>query len=147
MPRHPSSAHLSASPFDRRRELFRTAQLNAVAWAAVAGLCVTGAAIGLTVSRLTGASPGITAPVGGAAAFAAVLTADRRRWATMPTTHTWTDNPVEVQQMASTLRRAGIEVTAETDELDQHALRYLNRDHRHVARAFRDAGLPPPPKS
>ena len=147
MPDHRSSAYLSSSHYGRRRELFRTAQLNAVGWAAVAGLCITGVATGLAATRLTGAPPWITAPVGGAAAFAAVLTADRRKWANMPTMHTWTDNLVEVQQIASTLQRAGIEAAAETDELDQPALRYLNRDHRHVARALRDAGLPPPPKN
>ncbi|HET6483369.1 MAG TPA: hypothetical protein VFG35_25480 [Actinoplanes sp.] len=147
MPDHRSSAYLFSSPFGRRRELFRTAQINAVGWGAIAGLCVTGAATGLAASRLTGAPPWVTAPVGGAVAFAAVLTADWRKWANMPTTHTWTDNLVEVQQIASTLQRAGIEAVAETDEFDEPALRYLNRDGRHVARVFRDAGLPPLPKS
>ncbi len=145
MPGHRSSAYLSSSPFSRR-ELVRTAQLNAVGWAAVAGLCAIGAATGLAATRLTGTPPWITAPIGGAAALATVIAADRRRWATMPTAHTWTDSLVEVEQIAATLNRAGIEATAEIDELERPALHYLNRDHRQVARAFRDAGLPPPPK-
>jgi hypothetical protein len=147
MPDHRSSAYLSSSPIGRRPELFRTARLNAVGWAAVAGLCVTAAAAGLAAARFTGVPSWITAPAGGAAAFAAVLAADRRKWANMPTTYSWTDNPAEVQQIAFTLQRVGIAATADTDDLEQPTLHYLNRHHRDVARAFRDAGLPPPPRN
>ncbi len=146
MPDHRSSAYLSSTTVGRRREMFRTAQLNVAGWAAVAGLCVTGAATGLAATRLTGAPSWITAPVGSAAAFAVILAADRRKWAGMPTTYTWTDNPAEVQHMASLLQRAGIDASADTADVDQPTLHYLNRDHHRVARAFHDAGLQPPPK-
>jgi hypothetical protein len=145
MPEHRFSTYLPATA-SGRRELFRTAQLNMVGWAAVAGLCVAGAATGLAAARLTGTPAWITAPVGSAAAFAALLAADRHKWAGMPTTYAWTDDPAEVLHLASLLRRAGIDVSADTDDGEQPTLHYLNRDHRRVARAFHDAGLQPPPK-
>ncbi|WP_433117935.1 hypothetical protein [Micromonospora sp. CA-246542] len=150
MPDRPSSARLTASPSGRRRDLLRTAQLNAAGWAAVAAICVIGAATGLAATRLTGTPSWLTTPAGAAAAFAAVLAADRRKWANMPTTYSWTDNPTEVQRIASALQHAGIDATADTADtadLEQPTLRYLNRDYRRVARAFRAAGLPPPPRN
>jgi hypothetical protein len=147
MSHHADSAYLSHSGVRRgRRELFRTAKLNAAGWAAVAGFCAVGAAAGLGAARLTNASAWITVPVGGAGAFAAVVAVDRRKWARMRTSYSWADDPGEVEHTASLLQRAGIDASADTDELDQPALRYLNRDHRRVARVFRNAGLPLPPK-
>lgn len=102
--------------------------------------------MGLAVTRLTGLPSWITAPVGGATAFAAVLAADRSKWANMPATYTWTDNPAEVERIAALLRRAGVDISAVMNGADQPSLHYRNGDRRHVARAFRDAGLPPPPK-
>ena len=148
MPHHRSWAYLSSSGQSRAgRRTFRTAELNAAGWAAVAGLCATGAATGWAVARLTNASPRITVPAGGAAAFAAVLAADRRKWAGMSTSYGWTDNPAEVQHMATVLELAGVDVSADTEESRRPTLRYLNRDHRRVARAFRNAGLRPPPRN
>jgi hypothetical protein len=144
---HRSSAYLASRRFGRRPELFRIATLNAVGWAAVAGLCVAGAATGLAVARLTEVPAGITVPAGAAAAFAAVLVADRRRWAAGHVSYSWTDNLAEVQQMAETLRNAGVDASADTDDYDRPRLNYVNRDHPRVTRAFRAAGLPAPEKS
>lgn len=79
MPEHRYAAYLASESARPRRELFRSVQLNAVGWAALAGLCVTGAAVGLVAARSTGVPSWLTAPAGGAAAFAAVLAADRLR--------------------------------------------------------------------
>ncbi|MCA2219128.1 hypothetical protein [Jidongwangia harbinensis] len=144
MPDRRASAYLSSEPHDRRPELFRTAELNAAGWAAVGGLCVAGAAAGLALARLTGAPSWITASAGAAAAFAAVLAADRRKWAGMHSSYAWTDDSAEVQHIAGLLQRAGIDAAADADRGYGPSLRYLNRDHRRVARAFREAGLPPP---
>ncbi|MEU8238412.1 hypothetical protein AB0C07_09215 [Actinoplanes missouriensis] len=138
-----SSAYLSSSTGGPRRELFRSAELNPAGWAAVAGICLCGAATGWAVTRVTGVPPWITTTVGAAAAFAAVVAADRRKWAGMSTTYSWTDDLAEVERVAMLLRRAGIDASAVTDGR-RPALRYRNGDLRHVNRAFRDAGLPPP---
>jgi hypothetical protein len=141
-----SSAYRPPRALGGRRELFRTAKLNAVGWAAVAGLCATGAATGLVAARLTDASSWITVPAGTAAAVATMLAADRRKWADMRTSYSWTDDRAEVQRVANLLQRAGVDASADADELDQPTLHYLNRDHRRVSRAFRNAGLQPPRK-
>ena len=137
MPHHPSSTYLSSKAFGRRWELFRTAQLNGAGWAAVAVVCALGAATGLATARFTGAATGMTMPAGGAAAFAAVIAADRRRWARMTVHHAWTDDLGEVRRVADLLTNAGVAVSVEIDEFDQPSLQYVNRDHRRVARAFR----------
>jgi hypothetical protein len=128
-----------------RRGFFRTARLNAAGWAAVAGVGAAGAVAGLGAARLTDTSPWITVPVGGAAALAALVAADRRKWASMRTSYSWTDDLAAVADMAVLLQRAGIDASAGTDELGQPTLWYLNRHHRRVARMFRDRGLPFPP--
>ncbi len=143
---HRSTAYLPSPALGDRRAPFRTAQLNAVGWAAVVGLCATGAATGLAAARLADASSWITVPAGAATAFAAALAADRRRWARMRTSYSWTDDPTEVRHVAGLLQRAGVDASADTDELGRPTLHYLNRDHRRVTRSFRDAGLPPPRK-
>jgi len=147
MPRHPSSAYLSSKTFGRRWKLFRTAQLNAAGWAAVAGLCAIGAMTGLARAHLTGAATWMTMPAGSAAAFAAVIAADCRKWARMSTSYAWTDDLAEISRMADLLANAGVAVSVEIDEFDQPSLEYVNRDHRRVARAFRNAGLPRPLKN
>jgi hypothetical protein len=147
MSRHPSSAYLSPPTLSRGGQLFRTATPNPVGWAAVAGLCGAGAATGWVTARLTGMSSWIAVTAGGAAAFAALVAADRRKWAGMPTDYCWTHDVAEAQRIAELLGHAGIAASVEIDEFDQPGLRYLNRDRRRIARAFRSAGLPPPPKS
>ncbi|MEU4693979.1 hypothetical protein [Actinoplanes sp. NPDC023714] len=139
-----SAAYLSSSRIGRRRELFRTAELNAAGWAALTGFCVSGAAAGLTISRFTGIPNWITMPVGGFTAFAVVLAADRSKWANMHTTYTWTDNLAEVERIATVLQRVGVSVLVVVNGTDWPSLDYRNGDRRHVDRAFRDAGLPPP---
>jgi hypothetical protein len=87
-------------------------------------------------------------PVGAAVALAAMLAADRRRWAAMATSYAWTENVGEVEHLAVLLQHAGVDATATTRKPEQPTLTYRNgnrdRDRRRVARAFRDAGLPPP---
>lgn len=147
MKRFHSSAYLSSRKPRHPPELFRTAQLNVVGWAAVAGLCAVGATAGLAAARVTGTAPWIAVPAGGAAALAGLVAADRRKWRAMPTTYAWTDDVNSIQHIADVLTRAGVAVTVEVDDFDQPKLQYLNRDHRQIRRTFRNAGLPPPPKN
>jgi hypothetical protein len=142
MPPHRDTACLSFAGGRRRRwRPFRTADLNAAGWTAVGGLC---AAAGLAASRHRNVSAWILVPAGALATFAAVVAADRRRWSHMRTSYSWTDDPDEVRRTAARLERAGIDASAGTDGPGRPTLRYLNRDHRRVTRAFRNAGLPPP---
>jgi hypothetical protein len=138
---HRSSTYLTAGSFADRPELFRTVKLNAVGWAAVTGFCAAGAAAGLAAARLAGVPTWIAGPAGAAVAFAAVLVADRRRWANMTVSYSWTDDLTAVEHMAGLLREAGVGVSVDPD---QPCLCYRHRDRRRIVRAFRDEGLEPP---
>jgi hypothetical protein len=141
------SAYLYSQKLDHHRELLRTAKLNAVGWAAVAGLCAAGAGAGLVAARLTSRAVWVAMPAGTAVALAGLIAADRRKWAAMATSYSWTDKLDDIQRIADVLTRRGVAVAVEVDEFDQPMLQYLNRDRRHVRRVLRSAGLPPPPKN
>ena len=87
-------------PRIRRHYWLRTAQLNAVGWAALVGACLMAAAVGVAaawaidVPRWWGAVFGVL-PLG------AVFLLDRRRWAAMETSYGWGGS-------AATLRAHGI---------------------------------------
>lgn len=144
MPAHRSSVYLPSGRLADRPELFRTVKLNAVGWAAVAGLCAAGAAAGLAAARVAGVPPWVAGPTGAVVAFAAVLVADRRRWAGMTVSYAWTDDPAEVEHLAGLLQDAGVDVSVDPD---QPCLYHRNRDRRRIVRAFRDEGLEPPRRS
>lgn len=127
-----------------RPKLFRTVELNALGWAAVSALCTAGAAAGWFAARLTRSTPSIAVPAGAVTAFAALIAADRRNEANMPTSYSWTPDPAEVQRMAITLHEAGVPAHADIDDQLHPTLHYRNRYHRRVVRAFLSAGLPPP---
>lgn len=146
MERYRSFEYLESRRMPHRRELFRTARLNAVGWAAVAGLCAIGAGIGLLLARISGAATWIAMPFGAAAALGSLGAADRRKWAAMSTSYSWTDDLSATQEIADLLTRAGVAVSVEVDDFGQPMLQYLNRDRRHVHRVFRSAALPSPPK-
>jgi hypothetical protein len=117
--------------------------LNAVGWAAFAGVCLAGAAVGYAVGVAV-AAPAVPAVLAGAAvAPVALVWADRRRWRRRWTGYSWGGTPVEVRHAAGELRRAGVPAEAETTG-GRAALRYRNRDRRRVARVLAGLGIQPP---
>jgi hypothetical protein len=141
---HRSSSYLSSRRIRHHRGLFRTAQLNIVGRAAVAGLCLAGAGIGFVSSRASGVPAWVAAPAGGAAALLGLVAADRRKWGTMETVYAWTEDATEVERVADLIERDGVAVRVDIDEQGQARLRYLNRDGRRIRRIFRRAGIPQP---
>jgi hypothetical protein len=141
---HRSAAYVSSRRIRRHRGLFRTAQLNIVGWAAVAGLYLAGAGIGVVLTRASGVAAWVAAPAGGAAVLLVVVAGDRRKWGTMETGCAWTEDAAEVERVADLIERDGVTVRVDTDEQGQKMLRYFNRDGRRVRRILRRAGIAPP---
>lgn len=121
------------------------AQLNIVGRAAVAGLCLAGAGIGLAATRLVGIPAVVAVPAGGAAMLLGLVAADRRKWGTRETGHSWTEDAAEVERVADLIERTGITVRVTADEQGRPMLCYRNRDARPVRRVLRKAGIPAPP--
>ena len=92
------------------RHLLRTARLNLVGWLALLLLC----AMAGTVAALLGNAVGWPWWVTGACAvllvLAGVVGLDRRRWAGMSTSFSWTDDPAEVGTVVEALRQRGLPV-------------------------------------
>jgi hypothetical protein len=141
---HRSSSYLFSRRIRHHRGLFRTAQLNIVGRAAVAGLCLAGAGIGLVSTRASGVRAWVAAPAGGAAVLLVLVAADRRKWGTMETGYAWTGDAAEVERVADLIERDGVTVRVDIDERGQAKLRYVNRDGRRIRRIFQRAGIPPP---
>ncbi len=77
--------HATYRPASRWRRgrvsVFRSVQLNLAGWAAVVALCLAGAGVGHTVSRLVGASVGLGLAAGAGVVATVLVVLDRRRWA------------------------------------------------------------------
>ena len=158
----------TAGPWLRRRgkrhSFLRTAQLNAVGWAALFGACLVaaaagvGAAVAIAVPRWWGAVLGVLP-------LAAVVMLDRRRWAAMQTSFGWGGSEVDVARIVSELAELGIITSVRTEpnaegwgepadrwgELEllptgdrvikTASLRYRNRDRGVVERTLRTHGI------
>ena len=98
-----------------RHHWLRTAQLNAVGWAALIGLCLVAAAAGVAtawaigVPRWSGVSLGVL-PLGG------VVPLDRRRWAAaMDTSVGWGGSEADVAGIASEPAKRGVTTRVRTE--------------------------------
>ena len=98
-----------------RHHWLRTAQLNAVGWAALIGLCLVAAAAGVAtawaigVPRWSGVSLGVP-PLGG------VVPLDRRRWAAaMDTSVGWGGSEADVARIASEPAKRGVTTRVRTE--------------------------------
>ncbi|MDN5795290.1 MAG: hypothetical protein L0H79_05995 [Intrasporangium sp.] len=158
-------AEYSAAPLrsgrSPSRPWLRTAQLNAVGWAALLGLCAAAAGVGFAILRWTGLPswPGVAlalAPLG------AVVLADRKRWAGMTTGFGWGGSPDDVAGVVAALRSEGVSASVELDgpaldtwvELgvlpagvsmpETASLTYRNRDARRVQAVLRRRGIDVP---
>jgi hypothetical protein len=135
-------------PSRRRRlgrvRLFRSVRFNAVGWAAVAALCLLGAAAGYGVSRLTGWPAAVSPVIGALLCLVALVVADRRNWGRVWTGYSWGDSPETTQRVATELKHLGLPVETTTCPDGRVQLRYRNRDGRRVAQALRHLGVRPP---
>ncbi|MEP7036635.1 MAG: hypothetical protein ABI934_13695 [Actinomycetota bacterium] len=128
----------------RRRRMFRTAKLNIGGRAAVLGLCLAGAGLGLFLGRLSGLPIALTVLVGGLLPLVLLVAADRRKWGAMLTGYGWGATEDEVSAVAAELRRRGVVVNVEVwGEDDSVSLRYRNADAKAVATVLAQQGIPP----
>lgn len=109
MVRSRGSARYEPGPPRRRRQPFRTAQLNVVGWSALLGACLVAGALGAVVAAALGM------PWGWGALLAlvpvvVVTVLDRRRWGSTTTSHDWGGGRDEVEAIAAELRAAGLDV-------------------------------------
>lgn len=147
-----------------RHYWLRTARLNAVGWAALLGLCLAAAAVGVATARAIavpswcGASLGVL-PLG------AVVLLDRRRWAAMETSFGWGGSEADVAHIASELANQGVTAQVHTEPpmqvwpepaygwdgpeespadgpaLQAASLSYRNRDAKTVEATLRAHGI------
>jgi ABC-type xylose transport system permease subunit len=128
----------------RRYRLFRTAQLNPVGWAAVAALCLIGAATGYAIGVVVGWPVGVWLVIGALLCLSTLVVVDRRRWGRLWTGYSWGDNPQAAERVGAELKRRGLAVETRTDCVGGVSLRYRHRDGRRVARALTELGIRPP---
>ncbi|MEO8517920.1 MAG: hypothetical protein ABI438_01980 [Dermatophilaceae bacterium] len=130
----------------RRRRMFRTAKLNIVGRAAVLGLCLAGAGLGLAAGRLSGLPVAVTAMVAALLPLVLLVAADRRKWGAMLTAYGWGGTEDEVSAVAAELLRRGVVANVEIwreDEDDSVSLQYRNADADVVATVLAQQGIPP----
>jgi hypothetical protein len=126
--------------------LFRTTQLNPVGWAAVAALCLVGAAAGYTISVLVGWPAGVWPVIGALLCLSTLVVVDRRRWGRLWTGYSWGDNPQATESVSAELKRRGLVVETRMNSVGGVSLRYRHRDSRRVARELTELGIRPPPR-
>jgi hypothetical protein len=127
---------------DHRRPLsfLRTARLNAVGYAALAGAClVAGVVSGLTLAP-TGWRLLLRVVVGPLVVLVALVIADRRKWGRMETSFSFTDDVATMRAVADRLTARGLPVTLD-EERGGPSLRYRNRDAKQVHAALADLGI------
>lgn len=140
--------HAEYRLYERRRlgryRLFRSVQLNAGGWAAVAALCLAGAAAGYGVSLLTDWPIGVWLVIGGLLSLTALVVADRKKWGRIWAGYSWGDSPQTTESVAMELKRLGLLVETVMYRDGRVYLRYRQRDGRRVALALSRLGIPPP---
>ena len=94
-------------PGRRRHHWLRTAQLNAVGWAALLGVCLVAAAVGVAAAGLI-AGPRGWGAILGVLPLGVVVLLDRRRWASMEASFGWGASEVDVARIASELADHGV---------------------------------------
>ena len=77
----------------RQRRFLRTARLNAVGFGAVGGTCLVAAALCAPALRRTGWPLLIRAAPGPVVVVTGLVALDRRKWAGMVTSFSFTDDP------------------------------------------------------
>ena len=137
-----------------RGSWLRTAQLNVRGWSALLGLCTLARLAGVLLARARGL-PNALGLALAVLPIAAVLVADRRRWARMETSYGWGASVAEVTRIAEEPRARGVAAQVRPaldheqprwDRLEppQEAtasLVYANRHDRAVREVLRTHGV------
>jgi hypothetical protein len=120
--------------------VLRTARLNAVGYAALAGAClVAGFVSGLALAP-TGWRLLLRVVVGPLVVLVALVIADRRKWGRMETGFSFTDDVATTRAVADRLTARGLPVTLDVDQWGP-SLRYRNRAAARVRAALADLGV------
>lgn len=127
-----------------RHHFLRTARLNAVGFSALGGACLAAAAISSLALQKTGWPPAIRAVLGPVVVVTGLVALDRRKWAAMSTSSSFTDDVAATQAVADQLNALGLPVDVEEVPPGQPALRYAHRHARQVHTALGDLGIPTP---
>jgi hypothetical protein len=127
----------------RPRPFLRTAQLNAVGWSALAGVCLVAGVLTALTLRATGWHPALRGAVGAVGVLAALVVADRRKWGRMETGFSFTDDAVELRRVGNRLIAQGLPVRVDEEQWGPR-LRYRHRDARRVHAALAELGIVTP---
>ena len=134
--------------------------MNVVGWSALLGACLVVAALGIATATALG-WPRALGAAGAVIPVAAVVFADRRRWARMETSVDWGGSVEEVARIADELEAEGVrarvrpeapgspwrdraELPPDNAEATTAALEYRNGDVDVVRKKLREHGVRPP---
>jgi hypothetical protein len=124
----------------RSKSWLRTARLNAVGWGALAVACVIAGLVTDVVLLVTGWPVPLRAGIGPVIVVLGLVVADRRKWARMETTFSFTDDVLAMRAVADELVARGLPVTLDVESWGAR-LRYRNRDAKRVHAALADLGI------
>ena len=120
----------------RRRHLFRTVQLNALGWTAVAVVSVPASLVLAGIASALGWPAWVGALLGLPTVLVGLVALDRRRDRRAYVSFGWTEDEAVVLAAAGQLAHRGVPVTVEEDP---PGLRFRRRDERLVRKML---GLP-----
>jgi len=124
----------------RPRPFLRTARLDAVGYGALVAACLVAAPVGALALGATGWPLPVRDLVGPLVVVLALLVADRRKWARMQTSFSFTDDVATMRAVADQLTARGLPVTLDVERWGP-SLRYRNRDAKRVHAALHDLGI------
>ena len=124
----------------RPRPVLRTARLNAVGHAALAGACLVAGFVSGLAPAPAGWPLVLRVVVGPVVVLVTLVVADRRKWGRMETGFSFTDDVATVRAVADRLTARGLPVTLD-EERGGPSLRYRNRDAKQVHAALADLGI------
>ena len=124
----------------RPRPVLRTARLNAVGYAALAGACLVAGFVSGLAMVPTAWPLLLRVVVGPVVVLVSLVIADRRKWGRMETGFSFTDDVATVRAVADRLTARGLPVTLD-EERGGPSLRYRNRDAKQVHAALADLGI------
>jgi hypothetical protein len=135
--RYLSGRRRPAPPF------LRTAQLNGVGFAALAGVCLAAGVVTALALRATGWPLASRAVIGPIVVLVGLVVADRHTWARMETSFSFTDDPAELRRVGNRLIAQGMPVRVHEEQWGPR-LCYRNRDARRVHAALAELGIVTP---
>jgi|tagenome__1003787_1003787.scaffolds.fasta_scaffold20381940_2 hypothetical protein len=123
----------------RAWSVLRTARLNAVGYAALMGACLVAGAVTAVLLQGTGWPMPLRAALGPVLVVLALVVADRRKWARMETSFSFTDDVATMRAVADRLLAQGLPIRVR-DEWGPSMV-YRNGDARRVHAALAELGI------